>query len=205
MLFLLSLDSELITKFLCNARKKEILCFFFLILTTWEHLSTEWYGSHWYTLLMWLYTAWGDIFLKLEVHSFKNFYRDVHWGLIVIIFFKFKNTALHFLFLYFLTDKVTVVMPYNAVSIGHMYKTYPKVPEKLSWVFQSGRGFILVWYSGIWLSCCDILPCCQTEPWKFLFHYLRKGLKWHPAYAWLNLVSGITGELYINRAEASVG
>jgi len=58
--------------------------------------------------------------------------------------FKFKNTTLHFLFLYFLIDKATVAMPYNAVSVGHIYKTYPKVPEKFSWVFQLGTGFMLV-------------------------------------------------------------
>lgn len=154
--------------------KRDIFSFFFLILTIWEHLSTEWYGSHWYILLMWLCTAWGDIFLKLEVHSFKNFYREVHWFLIVIIFFKFKNTALHFLFLYFLIDKATVVMPYNAVSIGHIYKTYPKVPEKLSWVFQSGRGFMLVWYSGIWLSCCDILPLLSDRNLEVPFSLSQK-------------------------------
>lgn len=42
-------------------------------------------------------------------------------------------------------------MPYNAVSIGHMYKTYPKVPERLS--IPVRKGF----YAGVILRDLTIL------------------------------------------------
>lgn len=92
---------------------------------------------------------------------------------------------------------------YNAVSIGHMYKT----SQSARGVERSSQEGVLCWCDIQGFVCLVVIFCLsfQTQISKFFFHYLRKGLRWHSAYAWLNLVSGITGELYINRAEASIG
>lgn len=152
-MFLFGLDTQLITMFLPNPRKERYFGFFFLSLAISEPLGTEWHGSHGY-ILMGLRTAWGNTFLKLEVHSFESFFfnGEVHWFLIVIVFLNLKIHALHFLLLYFLIDKATVVMLYKAVSVGPMHKTRPRA-QKLSWLFQSGMWCdtqdltILWWYS----------------------------------------------------------
>lgn len=73
-------------------------------------------------------------------------------------------------------------MLYNAESIGHVYKTYPREVE-----YSSQEG-VLCWCVAWGFDCLVLIFCLcfQTEIGKFLFCYLRKGLKWHPVYAWLN-------------------